>query len=99
MSMGRPATVIAARSLIRAVLGIAGLALCVTQAGAGSDGVRRACANDYYAYCSHHSPESQGVRECMRANGLKLSRGCVGALIAAGAVSREEVVRRLRAGR
>jgi hypothetical protein len=35
----------------------------------------------------------------MRANGLKLSKGCVNALIAAGEVSKDEVARRARMAR
>jgi hypothetical protein len=50
--------------------------------------VQMACANDYMAYCSQHDPDGPGVRQCMRANGLKLSKGCVSALIAAGEVSK-----------
>ena len=40
----------------------------------------RACANDYLTYCSQHDPDGPGVRQCMRANGLKRRRGCVSAL-------------------
>jgi hypothetical protein len=46
------------------------------------------------AYCSQHDPDGRGVRQCMRANGLKLSTACVNALIAAGEVSKREVARR-----
>jgi hypothetical protein len=53
-----------------------------------------ACAGDYFSYCSQHSPSSPGVRQCMRANGLKLSQRCVNALVAAGEVSANEVARR-----
>jgi hypothetical protein len=71
-----------------------------TQAGAVSMRVQIACASDYYAYCSQHTPDSPGVRQCMRTNGLKLSRVCVSALVAAGEVSQAEVARRAReAGR
>ena len=91
--MYRTATKIAART----VLGLAALALVATEAGAVSMRVQMACASDYYAYCSQHSPESAGVRQCMRANGLKLSRGCVDALVAAGEVSKAEVERRAKA--
>ena len=81
------------------ILGVAALSFCASQAVAGSiEAVKEACSADYQAYCSQHSPESMAVRSCMRANGLKLSRACISALIAAGAVTKEEVVRRLRAG-
>jgi hypothetical protein len=88
---------ITTRIAARAVLGLAALALVATEAGAVSMRVQMACASDYYSYCSQHSPDSPGVRQCMRANGLKLSRGCVDALIAAGEVSKAEVDRRARA--
>ncbi len=88
-----------ARSATKAALGLAALALFATQAGAVSARVQMACAGDYFAYCSQHSPDSPGVRTCMRANGLKLSMGCVNALIAAGEVSKQEVARRAKAGR
>lgn len=59
--------------------------------------VRIACAADYYSYCSQHPTDGQAVRQCFRTNGTKLSRQCVLALIAAGEVSREEVLRRAAA--
>ncbi len=65
-----------------------------TEAGAVSLTVKLACANDYYAYCSQHSPGSPGVRQCMRAHGSQLSQRCVSALISAGEVSKTEVERR-----
>lgn len=68
--------------------------LLASEAGAVSLTVKLACANDYYAYCSQHVPGSVGVRQCMRAHGSQLSQRCVGALIAAGEVSKVEVDRR-----
>lgn len=65
-----------------------------SQAGAVSLGVKLACAGDYHAYCSQHSPGSAGVRQCMQANGSRLSAGCISALIGAGEVSKAEVERR-----
>jgi hypothetical protein len=56
--------------------------------------VQTACASDYMAYCSQHDPDGPAVRRCMRANGLKLSKGCVHPLIAAGEVTKTEVARR-----
>lgn len=49
------------------------------------------CASDYYAYCSKYSVGSPELRRCMRANGPKLSRACINALIADGEISKEEV--------
>jgi hypothetical protein len=71
-----------------AALAIALFSAPVTAAGAS---VERACAGDYFAYCSQHSPESPGVRSCMRSNGSKLSDRCVKALVAAGEVSASAV--------
>ena len=83
----------------KSILGLAALALLATQAGAASARVQAACASDYLAYCSQHPTEGPGVRACMRANGIKLSKGCVDALIAAGEVSKAEVDRRAASGR
>lgn len=68
-----------------------------SQAGAVSLGVKLACAKDYYAYCSQHTPDSPGVRKCMRAHGPQLSKGCIGALVAAGEVSKSVVEKKLAA--
>ena len=73
----------------------ASIALCAIgqsqEAASASLQVQLACASDYYAYCSKHDPDGPGVRSCMRANGSKLSTRCVGALVAAGEVSRSDV--------
>jgi hypothetical protein len=76
-------------------------AALTSQAGAVSLTVKLACANDYYAHCSQHSPGSIGVRKCMRAHGSQLSNQCINALIGAGEVSKAEVERRraARAGK
>jgi hypothetical protein len=86
-----------AANTAKSLLGLAALALLTTQAAAVSASVQSACASDYLAYCSRHDPDGPGVRRCMRANGLKLSRACVDALIAAGEVSKSEVDRRAAA--
>ena len=56
-------------------------AALTSQASAVSLSVKLACANDYYAHCSQHSPGSIGVRKCMRAHGSQLSNQCINALI------------------
>ncbi len=48
-------------------------------ANAYSARVKIACAGDYFSHCSQYSPTSPAVRQCFRANGLKLSDRCVGA--------------------
>ena len=57
---------------------------------AASLAVELACASDYYAYCSQYDSDSPEVRTCMRVNGLKLSRTCVKALVAAGEMTQAE---------
>jgi hypothetical protein len=60
-------------------LAFSAVILCTAAASAVSMRVQTACASDYMAYCSQHDPDGPGVRKCMRANGLKLSQGCVNA--------------------
>jgi len=87
-------TILATRTAVTAALALGALILPLSEAGAVSARVKMACAGDYLSYCSQHAVDSPGVRQCMRANGLKLSKGCVTALIAAGEVSKQEVARR-----
>lgn len=92
--MSAIATTLSIRAALAAVAALGGFGLTSNEASAVSLRVKLACASDYYSYCSDHAPESSGVRQCMRANGLKLSRGCVDALVGAGEVSKDEVARR-----
>ena len=55
-----------------------------------------ACRGDYLAFCSEHDPDGMGVRRCMDKVGPRLSKPCLNALIAAGAISQQEAARRLR---
>lgn len=87
-------TLITARVILKSAIAIGAMGVGGHQASALDLGVKLACASDYYAYCSQHSPSSPGVRSCMRANGANLSKRCVSALISAGEVSSDEVVRR-----
>ena len=80
-------------ALTVALLGFACAAAPGPSTAAGMS-VQLACADDFYTYCSRHDPDSKGARQCMRVNGPKLSQGCIGALVAAGEVSKEEVARR-----
>lgn len=72
---------------LKTALIFAGLALTTGNATAMSLRVKLACASDYYAHCSAHSPGSPEVRQCMRKVGLGLSKGCVAALAGAGEIS------------
>lgn len=87
------------RPALVAALGLAALAAALPRAEAASMRVTMACANDYFAYCSRHDPDSPGVRACFKANGNKLSKQCVNALVADGKVSRAEVARRAASNR
>mgnify|MGYP006891164357 CR=1 FL=1 len=88
------ATTLSIRAALAAVAALGGAGITANDASALSLRVKLACASDYYAYCSEHAPESAGVRQCMRTNGLKLTKGCVNALVGAGEVSKDEVARR-----
>ena len=74
-----------------------GVLVMSSQAGAVSLSVKLACASDYHAHCSMHSPDSPGVRKCMRAVGRNLSQGCISALVAAGEVSKSTVEKKVAA--
>lgn len=52
-----------------------------------------ACASDYYAYCSQYSSGTPEVSKCMRANGSKLSKGCISALMSEGYVTQADIAR------
>ena len=82
------------RTILAAALTL-GTAFASTQAGAVSLAVKMACASDYYAHCSQFAPESAATRQCMRAVGAGLSKGCINALVAAGEVSKSVVERRI----
>ncbi len=85
---------ITVRFALQGLLAVGAMGVASPEASALDLGVKLACASDYYAYCSQHSPSSPGVRSCMRAAGPSLSKRCVSALISAGEVTSDEVVRR-----
>lgn len=72
----------------------AAMTVHTTPASAVSIAVKMACMTDYLNHCSQHAIGSPAVRSCMRNVGARLSKRCVGALIAAGEVSQAEVDRR-----
>lgn len=79
----------------RRVLLVSSLPLCAAggAANAVSWSTKMACASDYYAYCSQYSSGTPEVAKCMRANGSKLSNGCIRALISEGLVSQADIAR------
>lgn len=76
------------RSLITGVglsaFALTALLFTAVEAGEVPKAVKRACRSDYFAFCSMHKVGTPEVRKCMRANGKRLSTGCVDALVAAG---------------
>ena len=82
------------RPFATVAFGLGSFILLAGNAAAVDGRVSSACASDYLTYCSQHDPDGPGTRRCMRANGLRLSQGCVNALVAAGEVSKREVARR-----
>ena len=86
-----------ARTTLKAAFGIGALVCLVAEAHAVSARVQSACASDYFAYCSQHDPDSPGVRKCMRAVGRNLSQRCLGALVAAGEVSKSVIEKKVAA--
>ena len=75
-------------------LAFAALTVGATSASAISASFKRNCIGDYLSYCISHAPGSKGLTQCMRRNGSKLSKRCVGALVKAGMVSKAEVRRK-----
>lgn len=89
----------ALRAGMRVLVPLAMLAVAGGVAHAASERVRSACAGDYLSYCSKYPEEGPAVRRCMDANGHRLSKSCVDALIADGEISKAEVERRRSSSR
>ena len=83
------------RTILAAAVALTSFAVSVNEASATSLAVKMACASDYYAHCSQHDPDSPGVRKCMRAVGRSLSQRCLGALVAAGEVSKSVIEKKV----
>ena len=60
--------------------------------------VSQDCRWDYHNFCSEYGIGSPLLNYCFRNNGAKLSKACVGALIAAGDVSKSYVQQRRKQG-
>ncbi len=87
------------RFITKTLIAAAAVVTLSGNASALSLSVKLACASDYYAHCSKHSPDSPGVRGCMSAAGPALSNRCVKALVGAGEISQAEVDRRRAASK
>lgn len=79
------------------ILAVATLFFLTSEASAVSQAVKNACANDYMDHCATHRVDTDGLRQCMRKAGAKLSKVCINALVASGEVSKGEVVARKKA--
>lgn len=55
-----------------------------------SDKVIEACKDDYIANCEGIDASSDEGKKCMRDAGVKLSTGCIDALLADGRITQEE---------
>lgn len=75
--------------LILAAVATLALTAIVPAVHAYSDKVQRECQDDYLSFCSEHPAGSTRMRRCMEANGKRLSRRCVNALVDAGEVPRK----------
>jgi hypothetical protein len=85
----------------RLLIAFAAMACFACQAQAAPDitqAVSTDCRWDYHNYCSDYGIGSSLLNYCFRKNGAKLSKACVGALIAAGDVSAAYVQARKKAG-
>jgi len=79
------------RNTLAMAIALGAAVLFTSEAGAVSASVRFACASDYLANCSAYAPSSAETRRCMRKVGLRLSRRCLNALVAAGEVSKSAI--------
>lgn len=84
----------AGRAFVAIVAALTLPAAFAAGAAAASAGVRSACADDYFAYCSNHDPDGPGVRQCMRKVGFRLSQACINALAAAGEIPQKRLAKR-----
>ena len=64
-------------------------------ARAYDEAVVKNCADDYFAYCKQHAPESTEVRYCMEAHRDRLSKQCVKALVDAGEVPKKYLIKQV----
>jgi hypothetical protein len=65
------------------------LSFAATDAFAVSRAVKKACREDYFAYCAQHQVGTLGLRSCMKRNRYKLSDRCTNALLQSGEVANE----------
>lgn len=82
------------RNLLAFAVFFGTVSLSATGVSAVSIRTKLACASDYRAHCNSYKVGTAKLRQCMDANGSKLSKRCVNALVADGEISQTEVARR-----
>jgi hypothetical protein len=77
--------------MLRQAVAVAFVAALSVPALAVSEAVKVACKADYVAYCNSMVVGSPELRACMRTNALKLSKGCLQALVDNKEVTKADV--------
>ena len=77
--------------MLRQAIAVAFVAALSVPALAVSEAVKVACKADYVAYCNNKVVGSPELRSCMRTNALKLSKGCLQALVDNKEVTKADV--------
>jgi hypothetical protein len=72
-----------------ALAGCALLLAATTAARAWDENIIRNCTEDYFNFCSAHSPDSPELSACMEAHRHQISKQCVKALIETGTVPKK----------
>jgi hypothetical protein len=76
----------------RASAALAGCALLLaasTSVRAWDENIIRNCTEDYFNFCSAHSPDSPELSTCMEAHRTQISKQCVKALLETGTVPKK----------
>jgi hypothetical protein len=81
------------------VLAITLVCLSASESSAVSEAVKRACRDDYFAFCSAHEVGSEALRSCMRSHRKQLSKRCAVTLAKAGEASKADIERYKREAR
>jgi len=85
--------------MTKSVLVIAALTMAISTAafaGPVTDEEKNFCAYDYRQFCGQDGLGSNLLRDCMEQHGKSLSPQCIKALVDAGEVTQDEVMRSVR---
>ena len=77
--------------MLRQAVAVVFVAALSVPALAVSEAVKVACKADYVAYCNSMVVGSPELRACIRGNALKLSKGCLQALVDNKEVTKADV--------